>query len=251
MERIDKGRIKQRFSAAVSNYDQQARAQQQIHQRLLSLLSYIDRQAFQRALEIGCGTGGLTKQLMSQLQVEHWELNDLCDMREHLQSVLPQPFHFHCGDAEQLPFPQQYDLIASASVVQWFEDKAGFIARCKVRLKKHGFLLFSTFTPNNLTQIKHLTGVGLTYPRLEDWQKWLVPEFEILALEHEEIVLHFDDPLAVLKHLKQTGVTATQQQGWTKGQLHAFCQQYQQHYRNAQHKVELTYTPMYVLARLT
>ncbi|TRC65415.1 malonyl-[acyl-carrier protein] O-methyltransferase BioC, partial [Mannheimia haemolytica] len=40
MDRIDKGRIKQRFSAAVSNYDQQARAQQQIHQRLLSLLSY-------------------------------------------------------------------------------------------------------------------------------------------------------------------------------------------------------------------
>lgn len=139
MDRIDKGRIKQRFSAAVSNYDQQARAQQQIHQRLLSLLSYIDRQAFQRALEIGCGTGGLTKQLMSQLQVEHWELNDLCDMREHLQSVLPQPFHFHCGDAEQLPFPQQYDLIASASVVQWFEDKAGFIARCKVRLKSTDF----------------------------------------------------------------------------------------------------------------
>lgn len=250
MQHIDKGLIKQRFSSAVLDYDQQAIAQQRIHQRIISLLPQMQRQHFSNALEIGCGTGGLTKLLMQHLQVEHWELNDLCDMQTHLLEHLPEPFQFHCGDAEQLAFEKQYDLIASASVVQWFADKAGFIERCKVRLKTNGFLLFSTFTSDNLKQIKQLTGVGLTYPNLEDWQKWLSPEFEILALEQSEIVLHFDDPLAVLKHLKQTGVTATQQQGWTKGQLQAFCRQYQQNYTNSQQKVELTYSPLYVLARL-
>ncbi|MGC6407515.1 malonyl-ACP O-methyltransferase BioC [Bisgaard Taxon 45] len=248
---INKGRIKQCFSAARWDYDQQAIAQGLIHQHLMGLVAKMDPRPLKRVLEIGCGTGGLTKGLMSHLQAEHWDLNDLCDMQSHLRNQLPHPFQFHCGDAEQLPFPHQYDLIASASVVQWFEDKPGFIQRCKVRLKPRGFLLFSTFSPENLKQVKHLTGVGLTYPTLEMWRNWLQPEFEILTLEQREIVLHFADPLAVLKHLKQTGVTATQQQGWTKGQLQRFCQHYQQHYTNAQQQVELTYTPLYVLARLT
>lgn len=250
MQHIDKRLIKRRFSSAVLDYDQQATAQQMIHQRLISLLAQIQHRHFADVLEIGCGTGGLTKLLMQYLQAEYWELNDLCDMQAHLQEYLPKPFQFHCGDAETLSFEKKYDLIASASVVQWFADKAGFIERSPLWLKKHGFLLFSTFTSNNLKQIKTLTGVGLNYPTIDDWKGWLSPKFEILTLEQSEIVLYFEDPLAVLKHLKQTGVTATQQHGWTKGQLQVFCQQYQQNYTNSQQKIELTYSPLYILARL-
>lgn len=247
---IDKLRVKQRFAAAVSNYDQQALAQQMIHQDLITLLAKMGRKHFQLVLEIGCGTGGLTQHLMQHLQVEQWELNDLCDMQEYLGEHLPQAFNFYCADAETFPFMQKYELIVSASVVQWFEDKQQFIVNCKKHLKEQGFLLLSTFTQENLKQIKQLTGIGLTYPSIEEWQTWLQPEFDILALTQKEIVLCFEHPLAALKHLKQTGVTATQQRGWTKGRLAQFCREYQQKYANAQQQVELTYSPLYMLARL-
>lgn len=247
---IDKGRIKHRFFASALSYDQQAIAQQQIHQHLVHLLTERSELSFQRVLEIGCGTGGLTQHLMAHLQVEHWELNDLCDMQEYLQKRLTKPFYFYCGDAETFPFKQQYDLIVSASVVQWFEDKKRFIENCKKQLKHQGLLLLSTFTQQNLKEIKQLTGIGLDYPSRQDWQNWLQPEFEILVLERKEIVLSFENPMAVLAHLKQTGVTATQQEGWTKGRLQQFIREYVQYYSNSKQEVTLTYAPLYIFARL-
>ena len=246
---MDKRRIQQRFSRAFAHYDQQALAQQRIHQRLTALLPLMERRDFQHILEIGCGTGGLTRQLMRHLNAQRWTLNDLCDIAPHLTQVLPQSFRFYAGDAERLPWPEQYDLIAGASVVQWFADPAGFIARCQVRLKKRGFLLLSTFGAENLSEIRQLTGVGLNYPSPAQWRRWLSAGFELLSLEQENIVLHFDSPLAVLRHLKHTGVTATGRQAWTKGGLQHFCRQYQRQFASAHDQVRLTYAPVYLLAR--
>ncbi|MFD1807003.1 malonyl-ACP O-methyltransferase BioC [Pasteurella oralis] len=250
MQKLTKQRIKQRFTQALTHYDQQAFAQQQIQQRLIDLLPLMQCQKFENVLELGCGTGGLTQGLMTALYAQHWELNDLCDVQQHLQMTLPQPFKFHCGDAEQFRFSKKYDLIAAASVVQWFEDKQGFIQRVKTGLRKQGFLLLSTFSATNLYEVKQITGIGLDYPSAAQWQQWLVPEFELLAFAQEEIVLTFAQPIEVLKHLQKTGVNAISQHGWTKTKLQHFCHQYQQNYANLQQQVTLTYAPLYLLARL-
>lgn len=237
------------FSAARHSYDQQAIVQHEIAKKLTALVVQ-QRTDFEHYLEIGCGTGILTRKLATSLKITHWQLNDLCDTQHWLQQILPtERFHFLQGDAEQWDFEQSYDLIATASTVQWFTEKQQFIEHCARQLKSQGLLLFSTFDSDNLYEIKQLTGIGLDYPSLEQWQQWLAPHFEILHLSTEQMSLEFDHPREVLQHLKQTGVTATNQQIWTKGKLQHFYQNYMENYRTLAGKVHLTYTPILGLAK--
>lgn len=59
-------------------------------------------------------------------------------------------------------------------------------------------------------EIRQLTGHGLDYLSVEELQALLSPHFDILHAEEEVVTLPFPTPQAVLKHLKQTGVTGTE-----------------------------------------
>ncbi|MDY4280649.1 MAG: malonyl-ACP O-methyltransferase BioC [[Pasteurella] mairii] len=247
---LDKARVAQRFSQSLTTYDQQAVAQQQINRQLIQLLLQQEKRHFAQLLEIGCGTGQLTALLKQHFSVTQWHLNDLCAVQPRLQTLLAgEQFHFFQGDAESICFPKGYDLIASASTVQWFSDPKAFIAQCAAKLRPRGLLLLSTFAPQNLQEIRHLTGIGLTCPDRDCWRDWLTPHFEILHLSQRDIPLYFASPMAVLQHLKATGVTAVRRENWTKSKLQHFLQHYQQHYAVEAKKVRLTYQPIFIFAR--
>ncbi|SMB82136.1 malonyl-CoA O-methyltransferase [Pasteurella testudinis DSM 23072] len=256
----EKLRIQRCFAKALPSYDQQARAQAQINRRLCQMLAQNGRLQFERVLEIGCGSGGLTRLLAQQLsaqshKVRSWQLNDLNPLAlQQAQAWLTtETVQLLAGDAEYLTLDQPVDLLASASTVQWFSQPQRFIRLAEQALKPQGLLLFSTFLPDNLIEIKQLTQIGLNYPDKARWLAWLQPHFELLALDCERIVCHFTQPSAVLRHLKATGVTATNQQAWTKGKLADFYQRYQQRFGvcdDENHsKVRLTYAPLLILAK--
>ncbi len=133
--------------------------------------------------------------------------------------------------------------------MQWFENQQAFIQRCWEHLAPNGVLLFSTFTPNNLTEVRTLSGIGLNYPHLCQWYDWLLDNFHLAHLEQTEIELTFDSPLLVLRHLKETGVTSTNNQIWNRNKIVQFCDQYRRHYADYSGKVSLTYSPIFVLAK--
>lgn len=249
-EGIVKKRIQQRFYKALGSYDDNAWIQQNINQRLLAqLIPHLSTTAIDSILELGCGTGQLSELLQQQIQARHWMFNDLCDVKTRLQTRLSQPFEFYCGDAERFPFTRQYDLIISASAVQWFHNKAEFIHHCKKGLAPNGLLAIATFGQENLKEIRTLTKIGLDYPSLSDWQSWLSKDFDVLYAETTMESLAFSSPLDVLKHLKNTGVTATGKGAWTKQKLNGFIQQYQQQFALSSQQVSLTYQPLWIIAR--
>lgn len=245
---INKAEVKRCFEQAMSSYDAQAHAQQQINHHLMRLLQY-KRSDFGTILEIGCGTGHFSQLLQRHCHAKHYVFNDLCDVQHQLAKRLHRPYDFIMGDAEQLDFGGQFDLIASASSVQWFADPQRFLKRVKSVLAPKGNLLFSTFTPENLPQIRRLTGIGLDYPTTEMWLTWLESDFHLQHFESGQIDLTFSSPLAVLQHLKASGVTAINRTAWTKGQLRQFCEQYQRDYTIDGSQVTLSYTPLYILAQ--
>ena len=247
---ITQQRVMQCFSAALPTYEQNAIAQKQITEDLLQLLLEKGGNQFQRVLEIGCGTGNFTRLLMQHINAAHWDCNDLCDVTNHLARNLPQKnYRFYQGCGERLDFAHQYDLIASASTIQWFTEPLAFLQRCVGHLTSHGMILFGTFAPTNLHEVRALTGVGLDYPALAQWLETLTSAFSVLHLEQKEIQLKFDSPLSVLKHLKETGVTATNNQSWHYKKIARFCEQYRQQYADEQGKVSLTYVPILMLAQ--
>ncbi|WP_337813252.1 methyltransferase domain-containing protein, partial [Parabacteroides johnsonii] len=156
---------------------------------------------------------------------------------------------FIAGDAETLSFPGKYDLIASASAFQWMKEPETFLHKLSGLLVPQGMLLFSTFVPGNLYEIKELTGKGLVYPTSDTLVGWLsTAGFNLLHYEEETIVLTFKTPLDVLRHLKATGVTATGNGRWTRGRQESFCRHYSEQFTTTTGQVTLTYRPLYILA---
>lgn len=250
MERIETGHIRRRFMRALDSYDNQAEAQHRISRKLASLLSGHTGLHFHRILEIGCGTGSLTRCLTDQCRIDEWVLNDLCEKCfEKVIGLFPDHSpSFLSGDAETLAFPGKFDLVASASVFQWMRQPEVFLHKLASLLLPGGSLLFSTFAPGNLYEIKELTGKGLFYPPADEWRRWLSRDFRMLHHEEETLMLAFSTPAEVLKHLRDTGVTATGREFWTRGRLEQFSLQYQQLFINPDNQVTLTYRPLYFLA---
>lgn len=248
---MDKQLIAERFAKARSTYDREARVQQQVAEKMMRLLTETATSRFRHITEFGCGTGCYSRLLLHTLQPETLLLNDLCrEMGENVNGLCDDTrIRFVPGDAETLDFPEGTDLITSCSTLQWFNDPEAFFLRCHRALEAEGILAFSTFGTANLREIRRLTGHGLEYLPLERLQELLSPRFEPLHAEEEVIPLSFSTPQAVLKHLKQTGVTGTEKRMWTRSRLQTFCTEYIARFRDTTGNVSLTYHPIYIIAR--
>lgn len=252
--KIDKELVRKRFSKYLAAYDSLAVVQQTIAETLAGHFSGCMPQKLGSVLEIGCGTGFLTRQLLKHAHIKKSYLNDLVEqapllLGNRLQSapnlsdivLLP-------GDAEVVPFPEAIDLVASASVLQWLEDLRGFFSKTAAALRPGGWFVFNLFGTDNLHQMKALTGSGLRYFSPEEIRQWLEERFEVVELTRQTIRQQFDSPFDVLRHLQQTGVTATGEFRWTPGSLRCFERDYVRLYSESG-GVFLDWDVMYVIAR--
>lgn len=252
--RIDKGRVGQRFGASASSYDKYAIAQQYIYRRMLDWLAPYQQRQWTNVLEIGCGTCGLSKQVDKYHHVQRWTLNDLDDKMCRQGAFVPRfadSATYLIGDAEAIDLGEEYDLIVSASAIQWMHDPERFVRALYQRLRPGGVLLLSTFGPENLREIRQLTGQGLDYTSLGQVAHWLDGLTSSVRVEEELYPLSFASPRDVLLHLKRTGVTATSTASegfWTASKLRDFEEAYRHLFATASGDVELSYHPIYLMA---
>ncbi len=258
MRLINKKLIEQRFAASAKSYDHYALAQKQVYADLTELLESLGQRHYNKVLEIGCGTAGLSKYLDERFEVSSWTLNDLgrkmFDKGAFNQPRFAEAIHFIEGDAERVDLGQGYDLVVSSSAIQWFHEPKAFLSSLLPRLIEGGVLLISSFGKDNLHEMKSLTERGLSYHSKEEYADFLKEAgYEILACQEEYVPLYFASAREVLRHLKHTGVTALGGNGqtnfWTKTKLADFEQAYKQNFSNEEGFVSLTYQPIYLLAR--
>jgi len=248
-----------RHFANASDYDQHANIQQTVCHYLLDSIAHTKQSS---VLEVGAGTGQMTRLFANHIQSEHWLINELCtEQSATLQSILPAA-EIIIGDAETIDLAENHSLIVSANAVQWFDNPLIFVTQSAQRLQSEGQLVFSTFTPNNFLQIKTLTGQGLYYPDINEWQLALDSAgFENIKLSIQRFDLPFPTPYAILKHMKLTGVSTNQTQVksedtqtfvWTKSRLQQFESDYWQQFSEkndtGQLMVNLTYEVLIVSA---
>ena len=245
---INKALVAQRFAKAGQSYVEHAVVQKQISAQLFEYLKTYCPQSLPSVLEIGCGSGNLTHLFESYFQVEQLFLNDLyTDVDQHFLNF--KHVSWLIGDIEQLNLPQSLDAVISSSALQWMLDLPALLQQIYAALKPNAYFGFSTFGPDNLTEIKQLTGQGLNYVGLESLKQQLERQgFEILLIQQDHKQVNFDHPKSVLQHLKATGVTATaKSHRWTKQSLQQFYSDYQQFHD--EQGFRLTYHPIYVIAR--
>ena len=252
MSRIDKELVRRRFAKHLAAYDSLAVVQRRIAATLAGYFSAVAPARFERVLEVGCGTGFFTDELLNISKIDSFFLNDL--VPEALPPLAGRLGVRHVellpGDAERIALPEGLDLVVSTSTVQWFDDLDAFFARVAAALKPGGRFVFNTFGPENLHQVKTLTGNGLEYLPVEELRRLLYNHFTHIDLHRETIRQAFDAPFDVLRHLQQTGVTATGEFRWTPGALRAFEHEYTGRY-SADGQVFLDWDVVYIVASVS
>lgn len=247
---IDKALIKERFSKAANSYENEATVQKGIAKKMNDILCHSISSPPSTILEIGAGTGFLSRHLLKTFTHTEITINDLCeDMEAHFTDISDKKgIKFLWGDAEKLLLPKNQNLVVSCSTLQWFEDLESFFKRCNTILSSKGYLAFSTFGCDNLKEISYITGTTLNYHSINYLTQLLSNDFNIIYSNEEHVKIEFKNPIDTLYHLKSTGVSGLKRVRFTKDKLKDFSLQYIKKFGN-NGNVSLTYHPIYIVAQ--
>jgi malonyl-CoA O-methyltransferase len=247
---VDKELIRARYRRSLPRYDGEAAPQREMARSLVSALRRLGRTDFPRVLEIGCGSGLLTRQIARRLKVRALLANDLNeDCGSHLENTLSPgcgcALRFVGGDIERMEaLPADLDLVASNAVFHWLEDPEALLDRLAQALVGGGCLAFTTFGPENLLEIGELTGMRLVYRSADELRRILAKNYRLRYASERRVRLRFDSPRGVLEHLRRTGANSLKKAAWTKGSLQAFEEEYRRRFSLAGGGVSLRYHPL-------
>jgi malonyl-CoA O-methyltransferase len=135
------------FDAQAEAYDSVAGVQAEVARRLAARLSGTPA----RILEIGCGTGLLSRHLAERFSGAELVLTDLSPrMLAQAEKRLGARASYRVMDGQ---WPDEtlgeFDLITSSLAFQWFDDLPGALARLAARLAPGGALEFATLGRNS------------------------------------------------------------------------------------------------------
>lgn len=235
----DPNRIGEGFARAVATYNANAVVQSEICHRigekLTSLLDGRDTK-IGSLLEIGVGRGLLTDVWSKIVAPEHATFVDLFNMP--VFGVAKQE-KYVVTDAEEwlMTSSREFDLILSASTIQWFADPVGFINTVHSHLNRGGFAIISTFVKGNLRQLDSVRPSPIIYHTSDEYNSPWVEE-----MEEWERTLNFNSSREMLMHLKLTGVTPHSKDNKAFGSKHT-------HLRISTLPTELTYSPIIMVIR--
>jgi malonyl-CoA O-methyltransferase len=158
---LEKRRIRQSFDAAAGRYDEVAVLQREVGKRIIERLDLI-RLVPERILDVGAGTGVCSQALSKHYPQARIISLDLAPrMLEHARrrggwlERLRTRQTFVCGDAEQLPIADHsVDLVFSNLTLQWCSDLEQTFREFRRVLKPGGLLMFSTFGPDTLKELR-------------------------------------------------------------------------------------------------
>lgn len=155
--RIDKRQLRASFGRAAGDYDRVAVLQREVGGRLLERLDAIRIQPAQ-ILDLGTGTGHIARALLERYRGSRVVALDIAEgmlgEARRCSGWWRKP-RFVCGDIERLPFADRCaDLLLSNLTLQWCNDLDATFAEFRRVLRPGGALLFTTFGPDTLRELR-------------------------------------------------------------------------------------------------
>jgi malonyl-CoA O-methyltransferase len=215
----EKRAARRAFDRAARTYDDAAALQQEVGRRLLEHLDPITARP-KSILEVGCGTGAQLAALAGRypaakvigLDVSAAMLARARSRAPWWRRVARSAPALLRADAEKLPFASgAADLIFSNLVLHWCEPDA-FFGEMARALSTGGLLLFSTFGPDTLRELRSAFAGADVAPHvhsfidMHDLGDALVHAgFGDPVMEMENITVEYADVAAMARELRATG----------------------------------------------
>ena len=207
--------IGQRFSAAAETYDRHARPQKALAQSVISVLPEMYPE---QILELGAGTGQLTRLLTERFPEVPIDAVDLAEkMVEHSRATFlrfPQ-ISWKLGDAQTYWSGDRYPLIVSSSALHWVTDLQATFDNIFQNLEPGGTFALGMMLEGTLKELHQLRQdiAPEKTPRksLPTYTETLAAleaaGFKVERKKHSEEEILYPDAKAFLKAIHEQGVT--------------------------------------------
>ncbi|HAI59979.1 MAG TPA: malonyl-[acyl-carrier protein] O-methyltransferase BioC [Xanthomonadaceae bacterium] len=219
MSPFDARAVRHAFGRAASTYTQAAALQREVESRLLEQLGYLDDRVPARVLDLGSGPGSAA----AALKARWGRKSDVVAMdlalpmlREaRAKSRFWRPIHTVQGDAQALPFADAaFDLVFSNLCLQWVADLPRALAELRRVMREGGLLLFSTFGPATLIELREAYAQNALPPPLSAFaaiqqvgDALIAQGFRNPVIERDTYTLTYADTPALMRELKAIGAT--------------------------------------------
>lgn len=251
-----------RFDRAAAAYDRVTPVQKDMARRLAGLLpADFDPRT---VLELGCGTGHLTRALLPHLPRSSFLVTDLApSMLQACAATLPTLDRSRVrlgqldGRAPELD-EADVDLVASSAMVQWFADLDTHFAKVRDCLAPGGIYLVSGFCRGNFPELDAvLSRPPFAYGEppghfLTDAREAARRQgFSVELSEQDRIELAYPSALEFLRAIGQAGASRTPRDGkpLTRELLRELLARYEEVAGLPEGGVRATWRPWYLVLR--
>lgn len=199
-------KISRAFDHAANSYDEHAELQMTVGK---NLISYLPSHQFTQAIDLGCGTGAITRELIDSCNIEHLHaidtsISSLTVAHDRLNNENIKIHHMNFD----LSLPEySFDLIFANMALHWSLNLAALVARIDKSLATNGVLAFSipldhTFAdlvPHfSVNHFLSMNDVNALFNNLNS---------SLVFAKQETIALQFTDTLSALRYIKRIGAS--------------------------------------------
>jgi len=253
--------IAARFGAAAGSYDQQIPVQRAVAKRVVSMADPLPN--VNRILEVGCGTGVLTRLLIERFPQAEIHAVDVAEpMIARARELTPARarVQWHVADARQFETTLTFPLVASSSALQWMAPLPETLRKIATFLAPGGWLVAGLMVEGTLAELRSCREraaphkpIHVHMPRRDEVLAAAASAGLVVEASPEETLRsEYPSAGAFLRKLHEQGVTAKASAGASllnRRELQRLRDDYTRRFRLPSGNVFATYEVLYIKAR--
>jgi len=214
---FDQHQVQRNFGRAATTYEKHDALQREVQTLLLDRLGFY-LEAPERVVDVGAGTGRGTALLRkrypkAQVIAMDLALPMLKAAKKHVSWL--KPFQRVCAEATALPLPDHsVDVLHSSLCFQWIDDLPALFGECVRVLKPGGLLVYSTFGPDTLKELRAAWAEADQQPHVSRFldmhdlgDAMITAGLRDPVLDVDRYTLTYSEPRMLLKELQGLGAT--------------------------------------------
>ncbi len=254
-----KKKISHSFSKASGQYDRFALVQRQsvrtMQEKIIGLRDILPKGEM---LEIGCGTGSLSRIVAAEIPGNHLLMTDISlgmleKCKENFTAKNRENLSWRLADGENITSQAKYALIISGLTLQWFTDPVKALKMAGKALMAGGLLLYSYIGAGSFAEWRAVCKkykINCTANPLPD-TKMINDEinhcFSEINTWSETIVIDYPHVADFFNSLKKTGsATSLTRQSLSAGEMRKLLKNWSADL--AMNKLQMTYEIQYIMA---